>query len=136
MRPLLKKCLEKDPERRLRDIGDAWILLEGESPAETPRQRASWLWPSLAAALFLAALTLGFLYLRQRPPAAGAVRFEITPPDKVALGNFSGVSSPQARTVSASLGPILRELRSAASEQYRGGECRSDLVTRQPVHRV
>jgi len=92
MRPLLKKCLEKDPERRLRDIGDAWILLEGESPAETPRQRASWLWPSLAAALFLAALTLGFLYLRQRPPAAGAVRFEITPPDKVALGNFSGVS--------------------------------------------
>jgi Tol biopolymer transport system component len=92
MRPLLKKCLEKDPERRLRDIGDAWILLEEESPAETQRQRASWLWPSVAAALFLAALTLGFLYFRQRPPKADAVRFEITPPGKVTLGNFSGVS--------------------------------------------
>ena len=32
---LLKKCLEKDPKDRLRDIGDAWELLE--SGAEAPR---------------------------------------------------------------------------------------------------
>ncbi len=29
MRPLLRSCLEKNPSRRLRDIGDAWRLLEG-----------------------------------------------------------------------------------------------------------
>src|SRR5260370_15662949 len=28
---LLRRCLEKDPKRRLRDIGDAWELLE-EAP--------------------------------------------------------------------------------------------------------
>ena len=28
VRRLLRKCLEKDPKRRLRDIGDAWELLE------------------------------------------------------------------------------------------------------------
>jgi serine/threonine-protein kinase len=27
VRPLLGKCLEKDPKKRLRDIGDAWGLL-------------------------------------------------------------------------------------------------------------
>jgi Tol biopolymer transport system component/predicted Ser/Thr protein kinase len=91
-RRLLKKCLEKDPKRRLRDIGDAWILLEEESPAETRRQRLSWLWPSVAAVLLLAALTLGFLYLRHKAPAADAVRFEIAPPDKVTVGNSFDVS--------------------------------------------
>jgi serine/threonine-protein kinase len=29
---LLKRCLEKDPKRRLRDIGDAWQLLEDSAP--------------------------------------------------------------------------------------------------------
>ena len=28
VRPLLERCLEKDPKKRLRDIGDAWPLLE------------------------------------------------------------------------------------------------------------
>src|SRR5271168_400131 len=32
VRRLLKKCLEKDPKKRLRDIGDAWELLE-DAPA-------------------------------------------------------------------------------------------------------
>jgi serine/threonine-protein kinase len=35
MRRLLKKCLEKDPKKRLRDIGDAWELLEEAEPATT-----------------------------------------------------------------------------------------------------
>jgi Tol biopolymer transport system component len=91
-RRLLKKCLEKDPQRRLRDIGDVWVLLEEESPAETPRPRVSWLWPGVAAVFFLAAITLGFLYLRPKPPAADTVRFEITPPDKVTFSDFFGVS--------------------------------------------
>ena len=36
---LLKSCLEKDPKRRLRDIGDAWRLLE-EAPAATVASRS------------------------------------------------------------------------------------------------
>jgi len=92
MRRLLQKCLEKDLKRRLRDIGDVWILLERESPAERQRRRVSWLWPSVAAALFLAALTFGFLYYRHKPPGAATVRFEIAPPEKVAAGNGFGVS--------------------------------------------
>src|SRR5271155_4773269 len=40
VRRLLKKCLEKDPKQRLRDIGDAWELLE-EPPAPLPHGRGS-----------------------------------------------------------------------------------------------
>src|ERR1700688_1963103 len=41
VRRLLRKCLEKDPKKRLRDIGDAWELLE---PAPARAQNA----PSLS----------------------------------------------------------------------------------------
>lgn len=38
VRHLLKKCLEKDPKLRLRDIGDAWDLLDdGQAPLTQPR---------------------------------------------------------------------------------------------------
>jgi eukaryotic-like serine/threonine-protein kinase len=54
VRRLLQRCLERDPKRRLRDIGDAWI--EMETPDEPPVASAKlppklqWL-PWLAAAL-------------------------------------------------------------------------------------
>ena len=34
---LLKSCLEKDPKRRLRDIGEARLALEGASILSPPR---------------------------------------------------------------------------------------------------
>ena len=39
---LLKKCLEKDPRKRLRDIGDAWDLLEDETPRAAAAAGARW----------------------------------------------------------------------------------------------
>jgi hypothetical protein len=51
---LLKSCLEKDPKLRLRDIADAWRLLEG---AEVPaaKSRKPWI---IAAGLLAAALAV------------------------------------------------------------------------------
>ena len=50
VRKLLGKCLEKDPKRRLRDIGDVWDLLDAAAPAISPapvasshRLRAPWM---------------------------------------------------------------------------------------------
>ena len=40
MQRLLKKCLEKDPRRRLRDIGDMWHVLDDE-PASTAKRSTS-----------------------------------------------------------------------------------------------
>src|SRR6266704_1050499 len=41
-RPLLRSCLEKDPKRRLRDVGDAWRLLEDAPLQIAARSRSPW----------------------------------------------------------------------------------------------
>jgi serine/threonine protein kinase len=51
VQPLLCRCVEKDRKKRLRDIGDAFALLE-TAPASAPLKQRSWLAWS-AAALFL-----------------------------------------------------------------------------------
>ncbi len=82
VRRLLEKCLEKDPKRRLRDIGDAWALLEGPSASTVPAR--SRLWPAIAALCLLIAIAgwLAFLYLRPKPHPAPIQRFAIAAPDR------------------------------------------------------
>ena len=60
MRRLLRRCLEKDPKKRLRDIGDVWDLLEDPAAggtlagAQVPPRRGQWRprsrWPRSARA--------------------------------------------------------------------------------------
>jgi Tol biopolymer transport system component len=105
VQPLLRRCLEKDPKRRLRDIGDAMLLLDvagGPSPSPAPL-RASW-WPrasAAAAVLFLAAFAaIAFVHFRESPPAADAVRFQVpysADLSPVSSGVFA--LSPEGRTV-------------------------------------
>jgi Tol biopolymer transport system component/tRNA A-37 threonylcarbamoyl transferase component Bud32 len=54
VRKLLRSCLEKDPKLRLRDVGDAWRLLE-DAPSAPPRRRGGLAWIAAAAALSLVA---------------------------------------------------------------------------------
>lgn len=61
VRRLLNDCLDKDPRRRLRDIGDAWRLLDQTAPLTARRSRMArillWTVASLLAiALIIAAL--------------------------------------------------------------------------------
>jgi eukaryotic-like serine/threonine-protein kinase len=80
VRRLLGKCLEKDPKKRLRDIGDAWALLEDPSASTVPAR--SWLWPATAAVCLLIAIAgwLASLYLRPKPHPALVQRFAIPAP--------------------------------------------------------
>ena len=87
--PLLRRCLEKDPKRRLRDIGDAMALLEDAPQSATAApsaRRAAWMWPSAAALLGVALASLAVVHYRERPPTPPApTRFQILPPEKVSL---------------------------------------------------
>ena len=88
---LLKRCLEKDPKKRLRDIGDAWALLSSETPAapapppSAPLRSARLPW--IAAAIFALAAALA-LYApwRAKPPAPQSLRFQVQTP-----GNASAI---------------------------------------------
>jgi serine/threonine-protein kinase len=58
VRPLIRKCLEKDPKKRLRDIADYSLLIAADvepmvaQSVPTPGRRPSWIaWCAAAAAL-------------------------------------------------------------------------------------
>jgi tRNA A-37 threonylcarbamoyl transferase component Bud32 len=75
VRGLLRRCLERDPLERLRDIGEARVLLSGrlepaaaEAPSSAPaRRRAPWL---LALPWVLLALAVATALATRRPPPA------------------------------------------------------------------
>ena len=98
-RRLLRRCLEKDPKKRLRDIGDAWELLDDDATARSLAPRAAWLWPTIAAVLLAAALgTLSFVHFRETSPIAEPVRFSIPLPDKAGFAAWIAVS-PNGRKI-------------------------------------
>jgi hypothetical protein len=102
-RRLVERCLEKDPKRRLRDIGDAMALLEGVPPAASPaagaRSKLPWL-VAAAAVLAVVLLALGWVYFRGASPLQRNARFEVSPPGKSTLVFFE--LSPDGRYLAVS----------------------------------
>ena len=89
VRRLLERCLERDPKRRLRDVGDAWLLLETPAaPAAIPRRSAQ-AWLPGAAAVVIAAAGVGWGVLH--PPAAprAVTRWTYTQKDYFAFPTLS-----------------------------------------------
>jgi eukaryotic-like serine/threonine-protein kinase len=86
IRRLLQACLEKDPWKRLRDIGDVWRLLDAEQARAAPSQsrfsKTGWI---AAGAFALVAATLAFVHFREQPPETPVVRSMIPLPDKTSL---------------------------------------------------
>ncbi|HYL39036.1 MAG TPA: protein kinase [Bryobacteraceae bacterium] len=98
VQPLLRRCLEKDPKTRLRDIGDAAALLDIPTPAPSqPSAKQAGVRYGIAlgaAALFAIAFGLvSIAHFREKASAMpDPVRFQIALPDKVnltATGSFS-----------------------------------------------
>jgi eukaryotic-like serine/threonine-protein kinase len=80
---LLKKCLERDPKRRLHDIADAWDLLADVPAGPVPETtRLRWLAWGIAGLLLVATIGLAFVHFRESTPAADVVRFQIQAPPK------------------------------------------------------
>ncbi len=104
LRRLLRSCLEKDPKKRLRDIGDWRRQLDEPSPS-APRPKRHWLPWSLSAALAVTAGVLALVHLREAPPVPEAVSFQIPPPAKHTFETFLAVSPDGRRTAFTAKGP-------------------------------
>ncbi len=101
VRRLMRRCLEKDPKRRLRDIGDAMSLLDETLAAPEsvpPRSRLAVSLGALAAAGAVVAVALATLDFRDQPPLAYPVQFEIPLPGKAVFGDALSVS-PDGRQI-------------------------------------
>src|SRR5438309_3754868 len=97
-RPLLERCLEKDPKKRLRHIGDAKLLLGGETKTAAPAKRRAG--PLVLAALALVTVllaALSFVHFRERIRPEQPVRMSLLLPEK-------------SRAVSLAVSPDRREI--------------------------
>jgi serine/threonine protein kinase len=99
VRPLLAACLEKDPRKRLRDLGDWRRLL---APARlvagpvTPHNPNPLPW-AIAAILALGASSLAIVHFRETPSVAPVIRTSILPPEGQTFqftGNLSDSGPP------------------------------------------
>jgi hypothetical protein len=87
--------LEKDPKKRLRDIGDVWMLLDEPVASAAPpgAARTSWRWPAAAAVLAVAALLLAVAHFGGQAPAPpDPVAFEILAPPNAGFTSYFTVS--------------------------------------------
>lgn len=99
VRKLIERCLERDPARRLRDIGDAGILMDA-APAPEPvataiKPRKRWFpWIAGIAGAALAACIAWFLWPVY---SAEPIRFEVSSPEGAFV--FYPAVSPDGRSI-------------------------------------
>jgi eukaryotic-like serine/threonine-protein kinase len=124
---LLRRCLDKDPKRRLQAIGEARIALEEDQVEEgvrpsNPRSRASWI--AAAALLALAAAAGWIVFLQAGAGVAGADwKLSIVPPPGTELPSVGSMYqatpeiSPDGTMIVCRLGAGL-QLRKLNSTQF------------------
>jgi serine/threonine protein kinase/Tol biopolymer transport system component len=100
-RRLLQSCLEKDPKKRLRDIGDALRLIPDDDQERTAQRPFRWIWPAIASVPMLALIAGLFVYFREKPATTpDSVSFQIIPPG---ISRYSALSlSPNGRKLAFS----------------------------------
>lgn len=90
---LVKSCLEKDPKRRLRDIADAWRLLEDVRAQTMGGTRIPWAIAAVATVLALVVIVLSAILLRSSHAAdRPLVRLDVDLGPDVSLGSFAGAN--------------------------------------------
>jgi serine/threonine-protein kinase len=92
VRQLLERCLKKDPQQRLRDIGDAFSLLAEAPQAQQTASRLPW---AIAGALALVAAVAFWAPWRARPtkPMQPLLRLPLDLGSDALLGSYAGADA-------------------------------------------
>jgi serine/threonine-protein kinase len=103
VRRLLDRCLQKDPNKRLRDIGSMQFLLTDSTPAAIPQptlQASRLPWFLSGAAILIAAIALWALYRATRPVDHPLIRLSVDlGPDAVVVTNVTAAISPDGTRI-------------------------------------
>jgi len=133
-RRLLRRCLERDPNKRMRHIGDIDLLLEGPPIEVRAPSKNRWLWPSVAA-LAVAAAAVAYWAPWRGQENLQATRFQIPSTDDIRfiVGGFPAVSPNGRWIVFPAIGMdqktrmYLRALDSVEVRPLAGTESSTDL---------
>jgi serine/threonine protein kinase len=131
VRRLLQSCLQKDPAKRLKAIGDWKLLLDDPREAALAPTKSS---SSAKVAWFIAALALAsaaaaFLYLRRPVPDSRVLKMSIVMPPEVELNSVNPSTRFKISPDGQTLGFIgrkgkrqiwIRPLRSATAQPLSG----------------
>jgi len=109
IRRLMEHCLRKDLKHRMRDIGDARLIIDEAEPtaaavAPVVERRRQWLpWAVTGLVAVAAAVAVGRVWLRPKPVDTGAALFLLTMPESTvqpaAQAGAQAVPSPDGRYV-------------------------------------
>ena len=136
LRRLLARCFEKDPRRRLRDIGDVWTLLDDggqsvrlkpDAAMSAPAWRRALPW-AVAAAAAAAAVGVSVVHFSETRFVPRPVRFQLQVPDEA--GSTTPAISPDGTHLAYRFGGQIwvRDLGS--------GESRAIAPTDRPIGRL
>jgi serine/threonine protein kinase len=131
IRRLLRRCLDRDVKKRLRDIGEARIAIDAALAVETPpvasapdqRPRRPWLPWSVAVALAAGLATVAFLHFREGAAPTTLVRFQIPASENVALEAVFSLSPDSRKLVFKAAGRLwVHSLESGESRDLTAAE--------------
>ena len=129
VRPLLKRCLQKEPQQRLRDIGDAMAIVDNTPEIQPASSRAVWGLATVAAVFAAAFGILMLVHLRETRPELRTLTTSIEPPENTRFDfefNVPALSPDGRRIVFAVRGTDgksqlwMRSLDSPASQPLAG----------------
>jgi len=89
VQPLLRKCLAKDPKQRLRDIGDAALLLRENANAPASGRATSRLAWAIAALALLGSVGLSITYRIAPRESPGMMKASLLYPDVAVPTNYA-----------------------------------------------
>jgi eukaryotic-like serine/threonine-protein kinase len=103
LRRLVRACLVRDPRQRMRDIGDARLLLADHfsaapAPAAVPQGGPARRWWNIAISILaLAGVAVSVVHFRETLPEPAPVRFQIPPPEKYDYATGGMALSPDGK---------------------------------------
>jgi Tol biopolymer transport system component len=133
LRRVLGRCLDKDPKRRLRDIGDARVELDEETPVQqrvaVGGLRGSTLAVLIAAVLLALSAVAGMIWLRAPTERVRSAQFTFAAPEGTQLEIAVPVASPDgtqiafsARNTAGQRTVFIRPVGSTTAQQLTGTE--------------